>query len=93
MVQLDETSNEAGLYRYVIRSFIRFEQAVSAEAHERIAKAREHLRDVVPSGEGNDPLHRDQNGPLVEEVADVMVSVWGKDNSFVFEPLEEAVDR
>lgn len=93
VVQLNGAVNEAELYRYVVRSIGVFEQAVYTEAHAQSAKARDHLGNAKPIGEGSGRPHPYHNSPLTGEVSDAMVSIWGNDNLIEFEHLEEAVSR
>lgn len=96
VIQLNLAVNEAALYQHVIRSIKFFGKAVVNEVLERITEARGRFGDADPLGEENstrpEVAHVLQDRSVPEAVSDAMVSVWGKDNNFDFEPLEEAVD-
>jgi len=95
-VKLNGAASEAEVYRYVMRSFKAFEQAVAARMVEGAV-------DCGPPVGNDKPADDDVTGPsdprfqslrllpgFDHQLADAMVSVWGKID---FGPLEEIVNR
>ena len=82
-IQLNGVASEPEVYRYVIQSYLGFGQAVASKVMQNAAELGT-LDDAEQAGGCTG------GPPDPQDLADAMVSVWGKLN---FGPLEEMVNR
>lgn len=93
--QLDAIRSEHELFRYVMRSFHGFQKATYMKMMEKHAEGRVTScgAEPPPAGEGTGDQPQQGDAQQIEEVADVMASIWVQGNVVQFGHLEEAVER